>query len=101
MEATLIGESSRMERMWTDHFRRTGTYHMLVIDGLHITMLAAFLLFAAAASAFCPKSPRWSLPRPVHGSTRWFPDGTRPPSAPPADSRCTLPRATSIAGAVC
>lgn len=45
MEATLIGESSRMERQWTDHFRRTGTYHMLVIDGLHITILAAFLLF--------------------------------------------------------
>ena len=45
MEATLIGESSRMERLWTDHFRRTGTYHMLVIDGLHITLLAAFLLF--------------------------------------------------------
>ena len=45
MEATLIGESSRMERMWTDHFRRTGTYHMLVIDGLHITVLAGFLLF--------------------------------------------------------
>jgi competence protein ComEC len=45
MEATLIGESSHMERMWTDHFRRTGTYHMLVIDGLHITILAAFLLF--------------------------------------------------------
>jgi competence protein ComEC len=41
MEATLIGESSRMERQWTDHFRRTGTYHMLVIDGLHITILAA------------------------------------------------------------
>lgn len=44
MEATLIGESSKLERIWTDHFRRTGTYHMLVIDGLHITMLAAFLL---------------------------------------------------------
>jgi len=45
MEATLIGETSRMERLWTNHFRRTGTYHMLVIDGLHITILAAFLLF--------------------------------------------------------
>lgn len=45
MEATLIGESSRMERLWTDHFRRTGTYHMLVIDGLHVTILAACLLF--------------------------------------------------------
>ena len=44
MDATLIGESSRMQRLWTDDFRRTGTYHMLVIDGLHITILAAFLL---------------------------------------------------------
>jgi competence protein ComEC len=45
MEATLIGESTKLERIWTDHFRRTGTYHMLVIDGLHISVLAAFLLF--------------------------------------------------------
>lgn len=45
MEATLIGESSKLDRVWTEHFRRTGTYHMLVIDGLHITVLAAFLLF--------------------------------------------------------
>lgn len=45
MEATLIGETSKLEKIWTDDFRRTGTYHMLVIDGLHITVLAAFLLF--------------------------------------------------------
>jgi competence protein ComEC len=45
MEATLIGETTKLDRIWTDHFRRTGTYHMLVIDGLHITVLAAFLLF--------------------------------------------------------
>lgn len=45
MEATLIGESSKLERIWTEQFRRTGTYHMLVIDGLHITVLAAALLF--------------------------------------------------------
>jgi len=44
MEATLIGESSKLDRIWTEEFRRTGTYHMLVIDGLHITVLAAFLL---------------------------------------------------------
>jgi competence protein ComEC len=43
MEAT--GESSKLDRVWTEEFRRTGTYHMLVIDGLHITVLAAFLLF--------------------------------------------------------
>jgi competence protein ComEC len=45
MEATLIGETGKLERIWTERFRRTGTYHMLVIDGLHITILAAFLLF--------------------------------------------------------
>lgn len=45
MEATLIGETRKLEAIWTDHFRRTGTYHMLVIDGLHITVLAAFVLF--------------------------------------------------------
>ena len=45
MEATLIGESSKLERIWTEEFRRSGTYHMLVIDGLHITVLAGFLLF--------------------------------------------------------
>jgi competence protein ComEC len=44
MEATLIGESTKLDRVWTEEFRRTGTYHMLVIDGLHITVLAAFLL---------------------------------------------------------
>ena len=54
MEATLIGESGKLEKIWTDHFRRTGTYHMLVIDGLHITVLAAFLLFLLRVS-FVPE----------------------------------------------
>ncbi len=45
MQAILIGESSQLEKVWTEHFRRTGTYHALVISGLHITVLAGFLLF--------------------------------------------------------
>jgi competence protein ComEC len=45
MEATLLGESSKLEKVWTDHFRRTGTYHALVISGLHVTVLAGVLLF--------------------------------------------------------
>jgi len=45
MEAILIGESSRLEKVWTEHFRRTGTYHALVISGLHVTVLAGVLLF--------------------------------------------------------
>ena len=45
MQAILIGESGRLEKVWTEHFRRTGTYHALVISGLHVTVLAGFLLF--------------------------------------------------------
>jgi competence protein ComEC len=45
MEAVLIGESSGLERVWTENFRRTGTFHALVISGVHVTVLAGVLLF--------------------------------------------------------
>lgn len=45
MEAILIGETSKLQRVWTEHFRRTGTFHALVISGMHIAVLAATLLF--------------------------------------------------------
>ena len=45
MEAVLIGGSAPLERSWTEPFRRTGTYHALVISGLHVTVLAGVLLF--------------------------------------------------------
>jgi competence protein ComEC len=45
MQGILIGDSTRLEKVWTEHFRRTGTYHALVISGLHVTVLAAVLLF--------------------------------------------------------
>src|SRR5207248_360392 len=45
MEAVLVGETSRLERIWTENFRRTGTFHALVISGVHITVLAGVLLF--------------------------------------------------------
>ena len=48
MEATLIGESSKLEKVWTENFRRTGTYHALVIAGMHVGVLAAVLLFLLA-----------------------------------------------------
>ena len=44
MQAILIGETGRLEKIWTEDFRRTGTYHALVISGLHVTVLAGFLL---------------------------------------------------------
>jgi competence protein ComEC len=45
MYAILIGETARLDRIWTDDFRRTGTFHALVISGVHVTVLAAVLLF--------------------------------------------------------
>ncbi len=56
MEATLIGETRKLEKIWTDHFRRTGTFHMLVIDGLHIMVLAAVFLFLLRM-CFVPELP--------------------------------------------
>ena len=44
MQAVLLGESSRVEKVWTEDFRRTGTYHALVISGLHVGVLAGSLL---------------------------------------------------------
>src|SRR6187399_2692527 len=44
LEGVLIGETSRMERVWTEDFRRSGTYHALVISGIHVSVLASVLL---------------------------------------------------------
>jgi competence protein ComEC len=45
MEAVLIGETSKLEKIWTVNFRRTGTFHALVISGAHVVVLAAVLMF--------------------------------------------------------
>ena len=45
MEAMLIGESSQLQKIWTENFRRTGTFHALVISGAHVAVLAGVLLF--------------------------------------------------------
>src|SRR5580658_8448117 len=45
LEAVLIGETSKLEKIWTLSFRRTGTFHALVISGVHVTVLAGVLLF--------------------------------------------------------
>lgn len=44
LQATLIGETAGVERRWTNDFRVTGTYHALVISGLHISILALTIL---------------------------------------------------------
>lgn len=45
LQAVLIGETANMERIWTEDFRRSGTYHALVISGIHISVLAFVLLW--------------------------------------------------------
>ena len=39
MSAILIGQSDGVERSQTEDFRRTGTYHALVVSGMHFTAL--------------------------------------------------------------
>lgn len=56
MQGILIGDYTKIEKMWTDDFRRTGTYHTLVISGLHVTVLAAVLLFLLRI-CFLPEMP--------------------------------------------
>ena len=45
MDAVLIGETSGLDRLWTEQYRSTGTFHALVISGSHVAVLAGFLLF--------------------------------------------------------
>jgi len=45
MQAVLIGVTAKLDRLWTEDYRRTGTYHALVISGSHIAVIAAVLLF--------------------------------------------------------
>ncbi len=58
--AMIVGERSFIERPVKVNFQRSGTYHMLIVAGLHVGILAAFLLWMlkrsglseVAASAF-------------------------------------------------
>ena len=45
MEAILIGETAGLQKLWTEDYRATGTFHALVISGSHVAVLAATLLF--------------------------------------------------------
>ncbi|MCC7176575.1 MAG: ComEC/Rec2 family competence protein [Bryobacterales bacterium] len=44
MQAILVGEKSKVEESWTDPYRLTGTYHALVISGMHLTALVGIIL---------------------------------------------------------
>ena len=56
MQAILIGQSFQLQRVWTEDYRSTGTFHALVISGTHVAVLAAFFLFLLRL-CFVPEGP--------------------------------------------
>ena len=55
MQAILIGQSYQLQKVWTEDYRSTGTFHALVISGTHVAVLAAFFLFCLRL-CFVPQS---------------------------------------------
>ncbi len=55
MQAILIGQSFQLQKVWTEQYRSTGTFHALVISGTHVAILAAFFLFLLRL-CFVPES---------------------------------------------
>ena len=45
IQALLTGERAKVDDRWAEQFRITGTYHALVISGLHLGVLAAVVVF--------------------------------------------------------
>jgi competence protein ComEC len=56
VQAILIGQNYQLQRVWTDDYRNTGTFHTLVISGTHVAILAAFFLFLLRI-CFVPEGP--------------------------------------------
>lgn len=44
MRGLLLGDKSGIRKAWVEDFRRTGTYHALVISGSHITLVCGLFL---------------------------------------------------------
>ena len=55
MQAMLMGQNFQLQRIWTEEYRNTGTFHVIVISGTHIAILAAFFLFLLRV-CFVPRS---------------------------------------------
>jgi len=55
MQALLIGQNFQLQRVWAEVYRNTGTFHVIVISGTHVAILAAFFLFLLRI-CFVPES---------------------------------------------
>jgi competence protein ComEC len=60
MQAILIGQSFQLQKVWTEEYRSTGTFHALVISGTHVAVLAAFFLFLLRI-CFVPESAAYFI----------------------------------------
>jgi len=49
LRAMLLGDRSFVDRAESVNFQKTGTFHVLVVAGLHVGVLAAFLFWAGRA----------------------------------------------------
>jgi competence protein ComEC len=52
--ALLLGDNAKLEDSWTENYRRTGTYHAIVISGIHITVLAGSVFWLLRFLPFRP-----------------------------------------------
>jgi competence protein ComEC len=60
MQAMLMGQSFQLQKIWTEQYRNTGTFHVIVISGTHVAILAAFFLFLLRL-CFVPRSAAMAL----------------------------------------
>ena len=60
MQALLLGQQFQLQRVWTEAYRNTGTFHTIVISGTHVAILAAFFLFCLRL-CFVPESAAMAL----------------------------------------
>jgi competence protein ComEC len=60
VQAILLGQNYQLQRVWTEDYRNTGTFHTLVISGTHVAILAAFFLFLLRL-CFVPETAAWFL----------------------------------------
>lgn len=44
LKGLLLGDSTEIRKVWVEDFRRTGTFHALVISGSHIVLVAGIFL---------------------------------------------------------
>jgi competence protein ComEC len=56
--AVLLGDTARLDPEWAADFRKTGSYHALVISGLHLTTLTVCFVALLRLAGF---GPGWTL----------------------------------------